>query len=726
MKSRLLGAAAACGLLFLWSGAGYAQSVSDGIEEVTVTAEKRPENIQNTPVSITAFTAEDIARAGIVNFADDARMTPGLQYGDFGDIKLSPTSLRGIVSSSGSAGADPAVGFYVDEIYEGQGAGANLDLYDIERVEVLRGPQGTLFGRNTIGGVVSITTEKPSDELKASASIDLGNYASKRFGGSISGPIVDGIVDGKLSAVYDKRNGFEHNVLLNNDVNDHFSWSGRGQLLFKFNPDTELLLTAAYNKVDQHPLVFETKAYNNAALLPNLLDAYGLPRNLSPYDRKVYSDTVTHERLNAYDYAAHFTTRLGDIGVTNITSYHRHDYYSRDDTDRSPLKMAYDGDPEKVWRLSEEFRLDFSTGDIDWLTGLYYFRQNSDNQSFIEIGPDLANLFGAPSISGLITGSNGVLDTTSLAGFASGTWHATDALDVTVGARYTSDHKKIHYLQSDPVGLLGGNADIRASDTWNRLTPNFNARYRFTEDFMGYVTVSQGFKSGGFNDGLGDANGIGFGPESLTNYEGGVKTDWFGRRLVFDAAVFDMEWKKIQITIDNPKTPIYDPSIYNAGAAHSRGVELELTALPVDALLISANLSIQDVKYDEGTLPTGQPLNHIPYAPAYTANINAQYTIPVDGIGDLALYGEYLMRGRSYLTPDNQADGRVDPYGLLNARLSLTSTDERWSITLWGKNLTNEIYEQRLFDLSTQDLVGQKFIVLGDPRTVGIELKVKY
>ncbi len=731
MVGRLLSGSAVGVLILLNAGAAGAQAAVDGqaatgsgIEVVVVTAEKRAENIQDTPISLTAFTADTMARLGIVDFADIARQTPGLQYGDFGDIKLSPTSLRGIVASSGSAGADPAVGFYVDEVYEGQGAGANLDLFDIERVEILRGPQGTLFGRNTIGGVVSLTTEKPSDTFKAAGMASFGNYGATRFGATVSGPIVDGVVDGKISAVYDKRSGFEYNVLLDHNVNDHFSWSTRGQLLFKFDTDTELLLTVAYHRVDQHPLVFETLRYNNAALLPNLLDLYGLPRNTSPYDRRVYSDTVTEERLNAYDYAARFTTRFGEVGITNIAAYHNHDYYSRDDTDRSPLRIAYDGDPEKVWHFSEEFRADFSTGPVNWLAGIYYFRQNTNNQSFIEIGSDLASLLGAPGIAGLITGSNGILDTTSIAGFASATWNVNDRFDVTAGARYTRDEKKIRYTQSDPVGLLGGNANINAQGAWTRLTPDFNARYHVTPDIMGYVTVSNGFKSGGFNDALGDANGIGFGPELLWNYEGGLKTEFLDRRLVINISGYYMKWNKIQITIDNPVTPIYDPIILNAGAAHSTGVELEVQAQPMESLLLGANLSVQDVKYDEGTLPNGTPLNHIPYAPSYTGSLNGQYMIPIEGIGALSLIGQYDFRGVTYLTADNQADGRQGAYGLVNARVSLEAEDGRWSVALWGKNLTNEIYKERLFDLSTQDLVGQKFIVLGDPRTVGVELKV--
>ncbi|MCW6529057.1 TonB-dependent receptor [Sphingomonas sp. MMSM20] len=698
----------------------------NAIGDILVTARKRSERLQDTPISISAETAESMARKGIANIADIARQTPGLQYGDFGDMKLSPTSLRGVTGSSGSAGADPAIGYYVDEIYQAQGPGADLDLYDIARVEVLRGPQGTLFGRNTIGGVISITTERPSDTFAASVTADIGNYDARRIGASISGPIVPGAIAGKLAFVKDQRGGFERNVWLNRDVNNHDSWALRGQLLFDLGTTTSLLLTGSYRAADQEQLVFETRRYNLDADLPKALVALGLPLNTDPFDRKVYSDSPNKERLRAWDVAATFKTRIGDVGVTNVAAYHWHDYFSRADTDRSPLKMLYDGDPERVWRWSEELRFDLSTGPIDWLAGLYYFRQKSRNQSFVEIGADLAANLGAPELAGFRSGSNGELDTTSKAAFLSATWKIAPRLDLTLGGRYTRDEKTIHYVQVDAIDLLGGNTDVRASGAWSQFTPNANLRFRITPTVMAYATASKGFKSGGFNDALGSADGIAFGPESLWNYELGLKTESFNRRLVINAALYYMKWDKIQLSEDNPATPVYDPIILNGGRAHSKGIEVEMTARPTDRLTLGGNVSLQDAKYENGHLPTGEPLNHIPYAPGYTGGANAEYRLPVAQWGTLAFYGEYLLRGRTYLTNDADPDGVVHPYGLLNLRLSLQSPDERWRVTLWAKNLTNRIYEERVFDLSGQTLIGQKFIILGDPRTVGVEFKLKY
>jgi iron complex outermembrane recepter protein len=695
-------------------------------EVVIVTARKIRETLQETPISITAFTAATLERTGSSTINDIALRTPGLQYGNFGDIKLSPTSLRGVIGGAGSAGADPAVGYYVDEVFVGQGAGASLDLYDVERVEILRGPQGTLFGRNTIAGVISITTKKPSDTFEASVSGTYGNYAYTRIAGSVSGPLIPDLLSGKISAVYNQRDGTSNNVLLNRDVNTIGNWTARGQLLFNFSAQTNLTLSAEYQEVDQEPLVFETLSYNNLATLPQLLTAFNLPRNLDPFDRKVQSDTITEERVKATTLTGTFKTQLGAIGVTNILSYHQHDYYSRTDTDRSALKFIYDGDPESVWRFSEELRLDFKTGPINWLVGGYYYRQNSQNLSFVEIGSDAASAFGDPSLAGFQAGSNGEVDTTSYAGFANATWQITPKFDVSIGGRYTSERKAIDYAQSDPLSLLGGSFAVVAKNSFSQFTPNMNIRHRFSSDVLGYATISKGFKSGGFNDALGDANGIAFGPETLINYEAGLKTKLFDRRLTANVAIFYMDWSNIQITQDNPNTPVFDSIITNAGAAHSQGIELELTARPTNALTLGASIAVQDAQYDGGTSATGQPLRNIPFAPKYTGNFNVEYLFSAGGYGNVAISGEALLRGRTYLSLNNDPDGRVDSRALFNARLSLETPNEKIRVSLFGKNLTDEQYFERLFNLSGSDVIGQKFVVLNAPRTYGIEARFEF
>ena len=245
--SRLTAAALLSSVAIIQSSAASAQdkpanskpaAISESESEpatIIVTARKKSERLVDTPISITAFTGEDLKKSGVTKLNDLAVRTPGLQYGNFGDEKLSPTSLRGIVADAGSAGADPAVGIYVDEVFIGQGAGASIDYFDLDRVEVLRGPQGTLFGRNTIGGVINISTVAPTRDFDAQFEGGVGNYGLIQAQGAIGGPLVGETVLGRLSFFRNRRNGVDHNVVLDRDVNSQKSWSARGELLFNIS-----------------------------------------------------------------------------------------------------------------------------------------------------------------------------------------------------------------------------------------------------------------------------------------------------------------------------------------------------------------------------------------------------------------------------------------------------------------------------------------------------------
>lgn len=707
------------------SSAEASLAETQGLEEIVVTATKRTESIQDVPISITAVNSAQMQRVGLTSMADVSLRVPGLNYTATGNLKFATTSLRGVYGGAASAGADPAVGTYVDEVFTSQGAGNTFDLFDIERVEVLRGPQGTLFGRNTIGGVISIVTRRPTETFTADSELTYGNDDYVRVGALVSGPLGSDRVLGKISATYNDRDGRAKNLTLDRDVNNLHNWSTRGQLLFRVDEDSELLLTGDYTEVDQSTLNYDTLRYNDSATLPQVIDLFGYPRNTSAFDRKVYGDQLNVETLEMWGAALNFNTKVGGANMTAIASYRTHDYYNRADTDRSSVAFLYDGDPESVDRYSGEVRFDWTTGAVNWLAGVYYYNQKSTNLSFIEVGLDLASLLGDPSLAGSEAGSDATLTTRSYAGFASLTWTVNDALMLTAGGRYTHEKKAIDYSQSDPLGLLGGDAALKADDSWSQFTPHLTAQFRWKEGVMAYATVSQGFKSGGYNDALGDASNFSFDPEKLWNYEVGLKAELADRRLILNAAAYYMDWKDIQVRVDNPTTPSFDPIILNAGAAHSTGFEADIEALPLDNLRIGLGMSIVDAKYDEGTLPSGQPLRKIPYVPEYSGNLYAEYRIPV-AQGNLVLLGEAILRGDAYLTQDNQADGKQDAYQLFNARLGYEAQDGKWSVFLWGKNLTDEKVAQFLFDLYDIDVVGQKFVELNDPRSYGVTLRYRY
>jgi iron complex outermembrane receptor protein len=706
-----------------------AQEDAYGIEIITVTAQKRTESVQDVPIAITAYSEAGLAARGIDGLGDLAQNTPSLGFGNYSDLKLSPIALRGISASSGSAGQDPAVGVYVDEVFMGGGVGANIDMFDVERAEVLRGPQGTLFGRNTVGGVISITTKKPTDEFEGYVMGGYGDYDAINLRGAVSGPIIEDKLLARISAQYEDRDGFTRNEIDGTRGDDSHTWNLRGQLLMRPTENAEFILTGEYRKVNQRSKYFETLAYDTDQLLPQLLEMFELPLNTDPFDRRVYSDLATKETLKAWAVSFNANIDFGGVDFTSITSYREHEYDNIGDTDMSPLRWLYDGDPEDVWRFSQELRLS-SKGDtaLSWIAGLYYFHQTSRNLSFVRLGEDLAELLEVPAMD---IGSDADMKLDSYAAYASLSYKITDQLETTLGGRFTYEKKSILYSQFDPLALLGGQVDgLRGKDNWKAFTPSFNIRYHFNPSAMAYATVSRGFKSGGFNDALGDANGISYDPEYIWNYEIGAKMSLLENRLRVNVAAFAMEWTDIQISSDDPNTLPFDPRTSNAGKAHSRGVELEVTAVPIPALELGFNLALTDAAYDEGTVPTAPgspeiPLADLPRAPETRFGVNAQYTVPIGDLS-LTLRGDYLYERGTDLLPIKDPAGRVGTVGLLNGRITLAGEEDRWSIALWGKNLTDKTYKTRLFDLSNQTLVGQQLIVLGAPRTFGVEARFNF
>ena len=244
---------------------------------------------------------------------------------------------------------------------------------------------------------------------------------------------------------------------------------------------------------------------------------------------------------------------------------------------------------------------------------------------------------------------------------------------------------------------------------------------------MGYVTYSQGFKSGGFNDAIGQATSLSFDPEYLTNYEAGLKSTLYGGKIILNASVFHMEWDDIQIQEDDPNTPVFDPKVSNSGKAHSTGVEAELTYRPNQNVTININGSLIEAEFDEGEVPTGpgEPitkLDRLERIPEYNFGLSIDYEKPINNDLMFLASGEIQSQGEMFLTLDNQEDGRVSPYSLLNAQIGIGASDDSWRLVLWGQNLTDETYAERLFDIQNIDLLGQKYIDLGQPRTFGARL----
>lgn len=731
-KLRALTALSSVIAVALGASAAHAQDQEpQGLEEIVVTAQKRSESLQDVPIAISAFSDKDLSRMSGNVMEQVARSSPNVYFQQSDSMKSSKTKIRGISAVSNTAGSDPSVGYYLDEVYLGGTVGNNIDLYDVERVEVLRGPQGTLFGRNTMGGVISVTSRRPSNRLEGYAEAQFGNYNLQRYKASVSGPLVEDKLAVSLSGTYYDRDGYLFNANLQRDTNDAHQYGGRASVLFTPSDQAEFLLSFDYRKVDQTGQSQETYANNPAAML-SFTHA-----NFNPTDRQVFGDFIGRETFEGWGTSLNARLKFGGVDLVSVTGYRSHDYLVEGESDQVPFGIGRNFDPESVDMFTQELRLQ-SNGDgkLRWVAGVYYYDNHAVNDGGIVIQKDLLDLFGAGFLAPLYGGSRGDTKTTSWAVFGSLDYAITDKLTLTVGGRYTHDKKVFSWDQRDLEAvfgdpILGGTGTASGSRSWSKFTPAVTVNYRANPDVMFYGTVSQGYKGGGFNDGSGvpSQQSTPYDPETMWNYEIGMKSSFMDNRLVLNIAAFKMDWRDIQVRADDPSTPnSFDPRLSNAGKAHSNGLEVELKALLGDRFTLQASGAYLDTGYDEGEIPVGVgqgiPLVEFAQAPEFSYSLSGEYVQPISDKVEAKFRLEWQGQSKTYLTVDSRDPYRVEPgYGVLNGRITIGSPDDRWRVSLWALNLTDKTYRISAFDLYNNGLVGQYFSILGAPRTYGVDLR---
>ena len=731
---------------FCWIPLVPAQTVSSTpLYEIVVTAQKREQIIQDVPISIAAFDKDALTSIGVDSLDDLTLRTPNVNFEQQSDIKLSTPTIRGVFGSN-SGGNEPALGVYVDEVYMGNSVAGALHLYDLERAEILRGPQGTLFGRNTTAGALSYTTIRPSlEETDGHLSVRIGNFDLVRTHAAIGGPLIDGKLAGRIAAVYHDREGVSDNVFLGRKVNDEGYYAVRASLLYQGNDRSDWRLTLDYRDLDQSPLAFETT-------VANPLLEYGLPAfpggptfqfatDGNPENFSMSADVAGEETLEGMGVALHGTIEFDNMVFDTITAFRTHDYFSVTDTDRTPIAWSTDGDPEDQEQFSQEFRLTSTKGDrFDWIAGLYFFSQDTDNTSFVELETHLLAWVGLPSVSPLHAEARGIVETDSYAVFGQGIYRFNDNLDLTVGLRLSHDRKSVSYSQMDesssfiPGGLVGVVPMFVDTANWTEPTGDITLSYHWNDDVMGYLKVARGYKAGGYNDALGSSNNPSFDPEFVLNFETGMKAGLADNRLLLTASAFHSRWDDIQIsaftTIPGQEGLVFGVLTGNFGKAEANGLEVELQALITENFYLYANFGLLDGEITRGdpTLPGEKPIiaagNKLP-GPKVSATVGGEYSHRL-GAGFLRLRGDYVWTGERELilagSDGNNPAGHQDAFGLLNARLTFKSDVDAWELSIWGNNLTDERYNTRVADFSFPPILSV-FNTLGMPRMYGVELR---
>jgi iron complex outermembrane receptor protein len=714
---------------------GESESSVMVLEEVTVTAQRRAQSLQEVPISVTAIAGDRIKEGGIMTVSDIALETPNFTFTQF-NIGEPQYYLRGIGNTNDSAASDPAVATFLDDVYIGRTGGTSTDLFDLERVEVVRGPHGTLFGKNVVGGAISLYTQRPSQEFRSRFGVTVGNYNQYMVRGLINGRMTDNLA-GKFSFSKQERDGYVDNVIDGQKYHDADNTSVRGQMLYTPTDNLDVLFGLDYSKDDQA---------GNCRNVNNLSDndPFGLAAAFyAPVIaattggdiRKCASSVGAGQKrevaggLLRVDWATEMAT------LTSISAYREADYRWSVDLAGLPWGTTtfnlIDQAEEESDQFSQELRLTSNGGErFDWLVGAFYMKENVDRaENYVgAFGPPFAAQGFFLLDGDIVFGQDAT--TKSYALFGKFDWHITDALTLSVGGRYAKDEKSVQQVllnQEDPAGDVGfltfighpdpqvvlgipangpanlvgylttANADllsmpfsVRASDSWSEFLPSADVSWRVNDSNMLYFTYSEGYKSGAFQSqtSFPDQAVIPLDPENVKNYEVGIKSQMAGNRVRVNASVFRMDYTDLQVF------QLVGSLLVGGNAeATTQGVELDVTALLTDNWIATASYGYLDAEYDIYILGNSDLSgNRLPRASEHSGSINTTYTFNLSGGAELDLNAVYSLQSDFYFDPANTASQLEGSFGLLDASVTWRSADDRWELTAWGRNLTDEEY----------------------------------
>jgi iron complex outermembrane receptor protein len=736
MKSVIaLAVIAALGLQAKEAGA---QSAGAGLEEIVVTAQRREQNLQEVPISIIALTGDMIEETGLRDPRDLQSLVPGMQFQSGTAATTTIIFLRGVGIGDFNANTVGAVGVYADEVYLGANSGKLFNTFDGAGIEVLRGPQGTLYGRNTTGGAIRFSSRMPTDELSTNVSVIYGNYNDIRLEGGIGGPVVDDTLKVRVSGLYESRDGTTHNRYTGHDQNNIDLWAARA--IADFTPSDSLLLRlivhGGQNNGDARQ--FQHRGQG--------IDFSGNPNydeNGVPLDGMGYADTDHNVDAGSYDiegkekvdvFGSSLLARLKLDGMTltSITAYEQVDRSTLEDTDASPndvLTSVYKDNPRQ-W--TEELRLQ-SDGNqrLSWITGAFFFHDDLGTDSSYDLLRSLRPYFETPdNPTGFSPENNiGLLKypytqtTKSWALFGQADYRIADAWTLTGGLRYTEDKIDLKYSSYfDELGFILPMLEVKESKSFSDLSGHLALSYQLSDDTMFYGSFSKGYNSGGFA-GFAAVDPVQlkpFDPENLYAYELGFKSEMMDRRVRLNADVYYYDYKDMQVFVYDNTSGVPIQRKLNAGSGNIYGMEAELTVRPTSRFDAFLGLSLLHSEYKNFADLAGNDYsgNKLVNAPDTAITAGMTYTQPLGSSGSLAalVYGSY--QSQIYFTPANDRLYSQGSVTLLNARLSWTPANDAFEVALWGKNLTDERWVNFIAPVITMDQLNYN-----DPRTYGVEFR---
>lgn len=711
-----------------------------GEPEIVVTAQKRATNLQETAAAISVADGEALREQQVTSIEGLAQTLPSVNFGQTtGNARI---AIRGIGFDNTTVGNEGRVAYHVDGVYLSRPASVLAGFYDVERVEILRGPQGTLYGRNATGGAINVISRAPGKTMNGYFDATYGNYDLKKFEGAFGGP-VSSVLSARFSFQAIDRDGYGRNLTNGRDVDDQSTIAVRGQLRFEPSDTFDLTLSGDYFYQDDHAYSFRYLGRGSLTDLSSTPPLPGqqltgiraggvVPANL----RDSTSDSGPDNRRRFWGLAANARFDMGWAEFLSITGYRSSSFNVTSDLDVTSARLTVYDQFEYSDQFSQELRLagDYSRGD--WMIGGYYFDESIFGGTRIPL--DLVVLSRAPTLpplSFLRQGYYGVglLDTRAYALFGSARFELSDQFAVRLGARYSDETRKIDevlkfdfatpfppFVPQFPPTPPGVRRQLEES--FSSFTPSATLEYKPSEDLFLYATYAKGFKSGGFNLGVIQPP---FAPEKITDYEAGIRADWLNGRLRTNISAFYYDYTNLQVT----KIAGTVVTIENAANAVVRGIEAEIVVRPISRLRLDAAISLLDSEYrNYSTTDPARPAlgvveisgNDLSQAPSYTINVNASYTLPTD-VGDFTLRGEGRWVDRVYFTQFNLDHVSQPAYSLFNAFLSWESRTSGLRATAFIRNIGNK-------DIVSAGFIGSSLVgspLLGSfepPRTYGLTL----
>jgi iron complex outermembrane receptor protein len=701
---------------------------ADTVQDIVVTATRSAVSLSKIAASVSAISADQIGAGGIKDIGSLALAIPNLSVGD--QFGVNRTFIRGIGLTSIDLGADGAVAFLQDGVLIARPAAQLTGFYDVERVEVLRGPQGTLYGRGATAGAINLITKKPTEELSGYARASYGNYNAVVLEGGVGGALVGDKVLARVSGKYDRRDGYGKNLFTGSDVDNRDAYAIRGSLLFKASDDLDLLISADHFNEKDNNYAFHyfgpTVARENA--LGSILGGdtivtraakLGIPVNY----RDIYSDQEALNRRHGTSVTGTLEWRPGDWNIKSITGYRDFTRFNRDDLDASNVWMfGQNNYDEKSTTFSQEFIGTMKGDNFDLLVGASYFHETLDGSVQVPL-INLGLLFGAPAntFNSQNYLQSGRVTINAYGVYAQGSYSVTDKLKLTAGARYSYEKRRgvgsFEFLGVTPTDKEKG---------WGAVTPTLSINYQADDQTLLYASVTRGFKSGVIN--VGSKNDV-INPEYAWGYEAGIKTSGLDGRVAGSLAAFYIDYSDLQVGFVGADSVV---TTVNAASARNYGLELEVRTKPVanwnfDLFATYLNAKYKDFvtgDYRQGFKLVNLAGNRLSNAPEFSFRASTDYTIPI-GDASINLRADVNWQDRVFFTEFNNADATQAAFTTINAGVKYTSANGMWTVDAWGRNLANKFIISN--NIITAPLYSSIRVgSLAPPRTYGVTLGMNF